>query len=124
MTPVWTPRWVLFFALIQLVNALLFVPGVFICLWPALARVSWIYWNSDDPPTGWPWAHAYFWLGWRNNVANLRRVRCLAGPARPMLYDWWGGVAADVHSGHYYKIGWESGAPYYPVISFGAGRGY
>jgi hypothetical protein len=114
----------LLFAGIQAVNAILFIPGVFICLWPALARVTWIYWNSDDPPTGWPWAHAYIWLAFRNNVANLRRVWGVSGAGRPLLYDWWGGTPDDIHSGHYYKIGWESGDPFEPVISAGAGRGY
>jgi hypothetical protein len=115
----------LFFALIQIVNLVLMVPGWFICLSPALAKASRLWWNDDDGAVGATWWDRYVWLAWRNPVANLRRVRLVAGAGRPLLYRWWTTTPDDVKSGHYIKVGWESGPPYYPVFQpFGAGRGF
>jgi hypothetical protein len=115
----------LFFALIQIVNLVLMVPGWFICLSPALAKASRLWWNTDDGAFGATWWDRYVWLAWRNPVANLRRVPFVAGAGRPLLYRWWTTTPDDVKSGHYIKVGWESGPPYYPVFQpFGAGRGF
>jgi hypothetical protein len=117
-------KWWAFFALFQALGALLFFPGLLICLSPTVARLSWLWWNSDDPPTGWGWLRAYKWLAFRNHVANMRRIPGCAGPGRPLIYHWWEANPADIKSGHYFKMGWESGPPYYPVWSAGSGRGF
>lgn len=115
----------LFFALIQVVNLVLVPFGWIICLWPALAKFTWIFWNDDDGAVGSTWWGRYVWLAWRNPVDNLRRIRGVAGAGRPLIYHWWTSTPGDVKSGHYIKVGWESGTPYYPVFQpFGAGRGY
>lgn len=114
----------LFFAAIQFVNLLLFVPGILICLWPALAKASWLWWNSDDGMVGATWWQRYVWLAWRNPVANLRRVPLVSGAGRPLIYHWWTSTPEDFKSGHYAKVGWEAGTPFYPVMSAGAGRGF
>lgn len=119
--------WWLFYAVIELVNLVLMVPGWFIGLWPALAKASWLWWNVDDGDPGKTWWARYVWLAWRNPVADLRRIPGVSGPGRPLLYHWWisNPETADPKSGHYIKVGWESGPPYYPVFQpFGAGRGY
>jgi hypothetical protein len=112
------------FAAIQIVSLILMVPGWLICLSPALAKASWLWWNSDDGTVGATWWDRYVWLAWRNPVANLRRVIFVSGPGRPLLYHWWTQTPDDFKSGHYVKIGWESGTPFYPVMSGGAGRGF
>lgn len=115
----------LFFALIQIVNLALMIPGWFICLSPALAKTSWLWWNSDDGAVGATYWARYRWLAWRNPVANLRRVSGVSALGRPLLYHWWTSTPGDLKSGHYIKVGWEVGPPYYPVFQpFGAGRGY
>ena len=114
----------LLFALIQLINVPLMGIGWFICLSPQLAKFTWLWWNSDDGAVGATWWQRYIWLAWRNPVANLRRVPGVSGPCRPLLYHWWTKTPDDIKSGHYVKIGWDSGAPYYPVFSGGAGRGF
>lgn len=120
-------KWWLWFAVIQLVNIPLMAMGWLICLSPAFAGKLWLWWNDDDgtgPKEGW-WDE-YVWLAWRNPVANLRHVPGVSGPGRPLLYHWWikPGLIIDPKEGHYIKIGWESGPPYYPVFSLGSGRGY
>lgn len=122
----------LLFALIQIVNLILMVAGWFICLSPALAKASWLWWNDDDGAVGATYWARYVWLAWRNPVANLRRINrflwfpiSVSGAGRPLLYHWWTSTPDDFKSGHYVKIGWLSGPPYYPVFQpFGAGRGY
>jgi hypothetical protein len=116
----------LLFALIQIVNLPLMVLGWLICLLPSLARFTWLWWNDDDGAVGHTWWQQYVWLAWRNPVANLRRVRGVSAPGRPLFYRWWPDTEdpSDIKGGHYVKIGWEVGAPYYPVMSAGAGRGY
>lgn len=117
----------LFFALIQIANLILMVPGWFIGLWPALAKASWLWWNVDDGDPGKTWWARYVWLAWRNPVADLRKVRFVSGPGRPLIYHWWKSKSTpdDIKSGHYIKVGWEVGPPYYPVFQpFGSGRGY
>lgn len=116
-----------FFWLIQFVSANLAFLGLFICLSPALAKASWLWWNSDDGAVGATYWARYRWLAWRNPVANLRRVPGVSGPGRRLTYHWWvsNPETADPKSGHYIKVGWLSGPPYYPVFQpFGAGRGY
>jgi hypothetical protein len=116
----------LFFIVFQLVSLLLMIPGALICLSPSLAKWTWLWWNDDDGAVGATYWARYRWLAWRNPVANLRRVRFVSGPGRPLIYHWWvsNPETADIKSGHYVKIGWLSGQPYYPVLSAGAGRGY
>jgi hypothetical protein len=115
--------WALF-ALIQILNVPLMVLGWFVCLLPSLARFTWLWWNDDDGAVGVTWWDRYVWLAWRNPVANLRRIPGVAGAGRPLLYRWWTSTPDDFKSGHYVKIGWESGLPHYPVMSGGAGRGF
>lgn len=119
--------WWLFFIAIQIVNAPLLIMGLFICLYPPFAKWTRLWWNNDDPPDiSLSWWKSYYWLVIRNPVANFRRIPFVSGPGRPMLYHWWTKTPDDIHSGHYIKIGWESGPPYYPVFQpfFSAGRGY
>jgi hypothetical protein len=117
--------WWLFFVLFQIVNLVLMVPGWFIGMWPALAKGSWLWWNVDDGDPGKTWWARYVWLAWRNPVADLRLVPGVSGPDRPLIYHWWTSTPGDIKSGHYIKVGWESGPPYYPVFQpYGAGRGY
>jgi hypothetical protein len=117
-------KWWVFFAAFQLVNTLLSIPGLFICLSPRLAKWTWLWWNDDDPPSTWGWLRAYKWLAFRNRVANMRLLPGCSGPGRPLIYHWWTSTPNDIKSGHYVKIGWYSGPPYYPTMSAGAGRGY
>jgi hypothetical protein len=119
-----TSKWWAIYVLIQLASAILTVPGWVICLWPPFAKLTWLWWNSDDGAVGKSWFEQYVWLAWRNSVSNLRRIYGVSGPGRPLLYHWRTSTPADIKSGWYYKIGWESGPPYYPVFSFGSGRGY
>lgn len=106
------------FLLIQLINALLFLPGVFICLSPALAKATWIYWNDDDgsgPGTSW-WSR-YTWLAWRNPVDNLKHWKWTQRPG-PLYYRTWIVKGKQL----YFKCGWMSDS--YACLSFGGGRGY
>jgi hypothetical protein len=120
--------WCALFILIQLVSLVLQIigiPVIGICL-IASWRVPWIWWNDDDgagPDSHSKW-EAFVWLALRNPVDNLKRVPGVAGPGRPLLYHWWTSTPQDPKSGHYVKAGWESGEPYFPVCSAGAGRGY
>ena len=74
------------FALIQLVNAALFLPGVVICLSPALAHDTWIFWNKDDEKKidAMSWWDAYTYLAWKNPVSNLRHIPGVSKPGRPL----------------------------------------
>jgi uncharacterized membrane-anchored protein YitT (DUF2179 family) len=118
-------KWWLFFVFIQLINIPLMVMGWVICLYLPLAKFLWLWWNDDDPPKpGTSWWSEYVWLAWRNPVANLRRIPGVAGAGRPLIYHWWHPASTGTTDGWYVKIGWESGAPYYPVMSAGSGRGY
>jgi hypothetical protein len=121
--------WWLLFASIQIINLILIVPGFLICASPSLAKATWLWWNSDDGDIGTTWLQRYVWLALRNPVSNLRHVRGVSGKGRPLLYSWTGSAADGANprpttAGFYVKIGWEQGAPYYPVFSFGSGRGY
>jgi hypothetical protein len=123
--------WWAIFVLIQVLNLVLTIPGLFICI-PlafinsnpkALRYCPW--WNSDDGAVGTSWFGKYKWLAWRNRVANLRLIPGFSGKGRPLIYDWWTETPSDIKSGHYIKVGWESGPPYYPVFQpFASGRGY
>lgn len=115
----------LWFVLIQLVNIPLMAMGWIICLSPTFAAFTWLWWNSDDGVNGrTKWWDEYVWLAWRNPVANLRRVKFVSGPGRPLIYKWMTSTPDNLKSGHYIKVGWEVGPPYYPVFSLGSGRGY
>jgi hypothetical protein len=117
-------KYIPLFILIQLVNLPLTILGAIICLWPRLAYETWLWWNDDDPPWNKSWVEQYYWLALRNPVANLRRIPGVSGAGRPLLYRWWTSTPNNIESGWYVKIGWESGPPYYPVLSAGDGRGY
>jgi hypothetical protein len=122
--------WCLLFIVIQLVNLALMpfgwiLFGPLLATAPQFARGFPLWGNADDGAVGTSWIARYLWLAWRNPVANLRRVPGVAGAGRPLVYHWWTSTPADLKSGHYIKVGWESGPPYYPVCQpFGAGRGY
>jgi hypothetical protein len=112
-------KYVGLFVLIQLVNIPLAILGWFICLSPALARASWLWWNDDDgsgPGSTW-WAK-YVWLAWRNPVANLRKVKGVSSVGRPLFYRTWGSVPRQ----YYFKAGWMSDG--YPALSAGSGKGF
>jgi hypothetical protein len=103
------------FIVIQILNIPLMVLGWFICLSPALAKASWLWWNDEDGagPVH-TWWREYIWLGWRNSVANYKHVPYVSGIGRPLWY-WSNGK-------HYAKAGWfpDNG---HPVLSAGSGNG-
>lgn len=108
-------KYVPLFVLIQLVNLLLLVLGLFVCLLPRFAKFTWLWWNNIDPPsTNQPWWPQYYWLALRNPVSNLRLVPGVSKPGRPLWY-WSNGK-------YYAKAGWTSNG--YPVLSAGSGKGY
>jgi hypothetical protein len=111
-----TAAYAALFALIQLVNLPLMALGWLICLSPALAHDTWLWWNSDDQKLidAMSWWNAYVYLAWRNPVANLRRIPGVSGKGRPLWY--WS------NQKFYAKAGWMSDG--YPACSAGAGRGY
>jgi hypothetical protein len=108
----------LLFALIQLVNIPLMALGWLICLWPALAKASWLWWNSDDGAVGATWWAQYVWLAWRNPVANLRHVPGVSRAGRPLWYRTWTMSGKQFYA----KAGWMSDG--FPALSAGAGRGF
>ena len=105
------------FLLIQAVNILLVPLGWVICLWPAAAKRSWLWWNSIDPPQG-SWWQKYVWLAWRNPVSNLRLIPGVSGAGRPLWYITWTMFGKQFYA----KAGWTSNT--YPVLSAGGGRGW
>lgn len=109
------------FVLGQIVNVPLMVLGWFICLEPGLAELSWLWWNTDDDTliSYMNWWQAYVYLAWRNPVANLRRVPGISLKGGPLLYRNWTWRGKEF----YYKVGYSPGTGY-PMMSFGAGRGY
>ena len=110
----------LLFALIQAVNLPLMVLGWVICLSPALAHDTWLWWNSDDEKLidAMPWWDAYVYLAWRNPVANLRTVPGVSGKGRPLFYRTYSRGTRE----WYVKLGWMSDG--HPACSAGSGRGY
>jgi len=96
------------------VNIPLMVLGWFICLSPALAKASWLWWNDEDgagPSVKW-WDQ-YIWLGWRNSVANYKHVPGVSKVGRPAYRKTWG----PKPGGFYFQAGWEPNG--YPVLSGG-----
>ena len=108
-------KYIPLFLLIQFVNLLLWPIGLVVCLWPAAAKASWIFWNSIDPPIILNWRQAYIWLALRNPVSNLRLIPCVSQPGRP-LWHWTNGK-------YYAQAGWL-GTTGFPVLSAGSGKGY
>jgi hypothetical protein len=153
------------FILIQCASAGLFVPGLPVCAylaythqatydkatgryhWPAWA---WIWDNDEDGvvPTWYRAEHpdwsfekaAFRWSALRNSVNNLRYVRGVSGPGRPLLYRTWTwnipsiawrewGVLSYPDSvslekrQFYWKAGWQPNTGW-PVISAGGGTGF
>ncbi len=108
-------KYIPLYLLIQLVNLLLLPFGWVVCLWPSLAKASWIFWNSVNPPTG-SWWDQYVWLALRNPVSNLRLIPGVSRPGRPL----WLKQFTIKGSPYYAMAGWL-GTTGYPVLS--AGRG-
>lgn len=109
-------RYLPLFVLIQFVNLLLWPIGLVVCLWPAAAKASWIFWNSIDPPTILSWWRAYVWLAWRNPVSNLRLVPGVSKPGRPLwLYS------TTYRGKPYHAMAGWLGTTGYPVLSIGTG---
>ena len=106
------------FLLLQAINLPLMVAGWFICLYPPLAKLLWLWWNQLDPPKG-AWLEQYVWLAWRNPVNNLRLVPGVSKPGRPLWYKTWFWKGKQ----YYYKFGWMPHEGY-PACSAGSGRGY
>lgn len=108
------------FALTQLANLPLMALGLVICISPAFAKRTWLWWNDDDgagPGTSW-WSK-YCWLALRNPVDNLKHVKGVATPGGPLLYRTWFWFGKQF----YYKVGYMPHEGY-PACSAGAGRGY
>ena len=111
------------FTLTQLLNIPLMVVGFVVCLSPAFAKWTWLWWNDDDGSgTGSSWWSKYYWLAIRNPVDNLKHVTwplSVATPGGPMLYKTWFLFGKQF----YYKIGYMPHEGY-PAFSAGSGRGY
>jgi hypothetical protein len=108
------------FALVQLANLPLMLLGLLICLSPAFAKWTWLWWNDDDGSgTGASWLSKYYWLALRNPVDNLKHVKGVATPGGPLLYKTWFWGKKQF----YYKIGYLPSNGY-PALSAGTGRGY
>lgn len=117
-------KYIPLFILIQLVSlvlTLLGLPIVLICLfhyhhyaeWP---KWAWLWFNDEDgfgPKRGF-W-NEFNWLAIRNSCNNLRYVRGVSKPGRPLWY-WTNGK-------HYAKAGWEAGTGW-PSLSAGSGNGF
>jgi len=109
-------RYIPLFLLIQLANLCLFPLGLLVCLYPRLAKASWIFWNSVDVPTG-SWGSQYVWLALRNPVSNLRLIPGVSRAGRPLWNKQW-----LIRGTYYYaQAGWL-GTTGYPVLSAGKGR--
>jgi hypothetical protein len=112
-------KYIVLFVLIQIVNIPLMVMGWFICLSPALAKLTWLWWNDEDaagPGTSW-WSK-YVWLAWRNSVANFKHVPGVSAKGRPLWYRVW-----IIRGKTFYgKAGWMSDG--FPALSAGVGRGW
>ena len=108
-------KYIPLFLLIQICNLVLLPFGLVVCLWPKLAKLSWIFWNSIDPPTGSWWA-TYVWLALRNPVSNLRLIPGVSRPGRPL---WLKSILLSGKSYHA-MAGWL-GTTGYPVLSIGTG---
>lgn len=116
-----TFKYIALFILIQLVNIPLALAGLFVCLSPALAHDTWLWWNTDDAalidamPS---WLDKYNYLALRNPVANLRHVWGVSKIGRPLFYRTWFSFTKQF----YVKAGWMSDG--YPALSAGAGKGF
>jgi hypothetical protein len=111
--------------LIQLVNILLMVPGIFVTAFDMIFNdpVPWIWYNSTDKPLpAWSKWYTFYWLALRNPVANLRLVPGVSGTGRPLFYRTWNWTVDGYTEEFYVKVGWMSNG--YPCCSFGGGRGY
>jgi len=153
------------FLLIQGASAGLFVPGLPVCAylayshqatydkatgkyhWPAWA---WIWDNDEDgvAPSWYREKHpdwsfektAFRWSALRNSVNNLRYVKGVSAPGRPLMYRTWTWqvpvvawrtwgfvsypkVAAVQTRQFYWKAGWQPNTGW-PVISAGGGNGF
>jgi hypothetical protein len=106
------------FWLIQFLGVNLAVPGWFICLSPPLAKLTWLWWNDDDPPTDKSWWAAYVWLAWRNPVDNFKHVKWTQRQGGPLAYKTWVWNGSEF----YYKAGWMSDS--YCALSAGGGKGF
>lgn len=108
------------FALVQLVNIPLLLLGLLICISPAFAKWTWLWWNDDDGSgPGKTWWSQYVWLALRNPVDNLKHVKGVAMPGGPLAYKTWFWFGKQF----YYKIGYMPHEGY-PAFSAGSGRGY
>lgn len=101
---------------IQFLSGNLMIAGWFICLSPALAKRTWIFWNDDDGAVGATWWKRYCWLAWRNPVDNFKHVKWTQAAA-PLTYKTWQWRGKQ----YYYKAGWMSDT--FCALSAGAGRG-
>jgi hypothetical protein len=107
----------LWFALIQLISALLTPIGWVVCLLPSPA-VPWLWQNEDAVVLTQSYWERYIYEGWRNPVSNLRYVRGVSGVGRPLFYRTWTMLGKEF----YVKAGWMTDG--FPCLSAGAGRGY
>jgi len=106
------------FWVIQFVNAQLLVLGLFICLWPAFAKCTWLWWNDDDGAVGKTYWERYYWLAIRNPVDNFKHVRWTQRSYGPLFYKTW------IRQGkmYYAKVGWMDNT--FCCMSAGSGRGW
>ncbi len=75
-------KYIPLYLLIQLVNLCLLPLGLVVCLSPSLAKLSWIFWNSINPPMGDWWASSGF------NVPDVTLVGRFSGDNHwPVLGD-------------------------------------
>ena len=109
------------FILCQLICVPLTALGLVICLWPALARISWLWWSKDGVPAG-SWWQTYDYTALRNPVDNFKFLPVVFGLNRPLWYHTWIWTVDGYSEQLYWKAGWESDGQI--CLSAGAGRGY
>lgn len=134
-------KYIPLFVLIQVVSAYMMDLGLLVCLAlcftvkPAYAgpthfpSQAWL-WDDDEDGVCPPWylmvhnkrplwLNVFIWTALRNSVNNLRYVRGVSKPGRPLWYKTWTTLGRQFYA----KAGWAAHTGW-PMISAGGGRGW
>lgn len=133
-------KYLLLFVAIQLTSVVLTIVGIPVCAVLAYGNFAkadatgkyhwpWAFWvfdNEEDGtcPTWYRKVHPersdatneFIWTAFRNSVNNLRYVKYVSAPGRPLWIRNW----QFKGKAYYAKAGWLSNG--YPVLSAGAGQ--
>ena len=136
-------KYIPLFVVIQLVAGVLALLGLPVCLVLSLiTKPSWSgpthfpgrgwfwLWDNDEDGVCPPWylmvhnkrpiwLNIFIWTALRNSVNNLRYVKGVSLPGRPLWYKTW--LIAGRQ--YYVKAGWEARTGW-PSLSAGGGRGF